>query len=235
MTTNDEQDGFPNVVLLEHSVVLIAENINPSIINPDFLGKHAAEYLNLKTEHPPVSTPVFSQVSFEGGLTVIALPDRISFARQIKNVEDSKKIDNGMVSVRDLLPKLSGVGYKSIGINMKCFKKLERGQAENVKDVYFKDASWMVHRNCNPLISLKAEYIYNDKQITLEVNNAKADAPERSEIHGLLYNANIHRNIEEIDHGKRIDSMATILTNWKNDKDEFDNLVAQFYPTSVSS
>lgn len=235
MTTNDEHDEFPNVVLLEHSVVLIAENVDPSIINPDFLGKHSDEYSDLKTEQPPVSTPVFSQVNFEGGLAVTALPDRISFARQLKDIEDSKKINNGMISVKSLLAKLSGVRYKSIGVNMKCFKKLERGRAENVRDVYFEDASWMVHRDCYPSISLKATYIFNDRQITLEVNNAKAGADERSELYGLLYNANIHRNIEETDHSACVLFVADVLANWKNDKDEFDSLVAQFYPTSVSS
>lgn len=235
MTQNAQHNELRNQPLVEHSVVLIAENVDPSIINPDFLRDHGIVCSDLETEHPPVSTPVFSQVRFKNGLTVTALPDRFSFDQRFQSTENFKNIDDGMESVKTLLSKVVGIRYQSIGVNMKRFTKLENGSLKNVRDAYLKGGSWMVYGNFNPSISIRASYIYSDRQITLEIIDAKDNAPDQLEPSGLLFYANIHRNLAETDQRDRIERMATVLTSWENDMDEFNRLVAQYYSECVAS
>ncbi len=67
--------------LVELSVVLVATSNNPSIINPDFLVDNHIIDDDRQLQESPVTTPVFAQVVYEGGLTVRADPERVMFVQ----------------------------------------------------------------------------------------------------------------------------------------------------------
>ena len=57
-------------MLIELSVVLVADSNNPSILNPDFLHYNKIVDKGHGVLDSPISTPGFSQVAYENGVTV---------------------------------------------------------------------------------------------------------------------------------------------------------------------
>ena len=222
-----------DVALIELSVVLIADNIDPSMINPDFLRYNDIVDQSLQTEPSSISTPVFSQVTFEGGLTVTAQADRFVFVQRGEALtEDVVSSPN---TARRFLEKIPYPAYKAIGINSMGAKLLDPGYVSGVADALIERGAWMAFRDVSPILSLKATYLYENRQITMDVHDAKRRDADGSEQLGLLFVANIHRDVSEADQGRRIASLMSILSAWKHDLSDFKNLVAKFNPGRYAS
>lgn len=233
MMTQDMAAGQrPDVALIALSVVLVADNIDPSIINPDFLRHNGIVGSDLKTEQPPVSTPVFSQVVFEGGLSVVAQPDRFDFTQQGKALTEDVAIPG---IARRFLEKVPHPAYKAIGINPTGVRSLGDGSAGGVSSALVEKGDWMAFGDISPMIFLKALYPCKGRQITLEIRDAKMQESDGPESSGILFAVNIHRDIAEMVQEQRIAKLMSILSGWKDDLSDFTNLVEKFNLGRTSS
>ena len=225
MTQNAAAGQRPDVALIALSVVLVADNVEPSMINPDFLRHNEIVDFDLQTEQPPVSTPVFSQVVFQGGLAVTAQPDRFDF------VQRGEALTEDVVSVdiaKRFLAKVPSPHYRAIGINPTGVRPLNDGSVGGVASALIEGGGWMAFENVSPMVALKAVYSCQDRWITMDVQDSKKRESDGSESSVLLFAANIHRDIGETDQGQRIARMMSILSGWKDDLSDFKDLVAQF-------
>ena len=214
-----------SVELVQLSVVLIADHVDPSMINPDFLRLNGIVNHDLQTGQPPVSTPVFSQVAFEDGFTVTAQTDRVEFVQRGETLTEDAASPN---VARRFLEKIPYPAYKAIGINPVGTKPLDPGYVSGVADALIERGAWMAFGDVSPMVSLKATYLYDNRKITMDVQDAKRRDADGSEQPGLLFVANIHRDVSETDQGRRIASLMSILSAWKDDLSDFNNLVAKF-------
>lgn len=224
MTQDVATEQQPDVTLVELAVVLITENTDPSMINPDFLRHNDIVDAKLRTEQPPVSTPVFSQVVFEGGLSVMAQPNRFQFAQQEEPLTEDVAIPD---IVERFLERVPHPAYKGIGINFTGFRPLD-DTSKGVATTLIERGKWMAFENISPMTSLRAVYACEDRQITMDVQDARRRESDGSESHGILFAVNIHRKITEMDQGQRSAQLMSILSGWKRDLSDFENLVAQF-------
>ena len=216
-----------DVTVIELSVVLVADGIAPSIINPDFLRQNGIvdPDLQLQVEPPLISTPVFSQVAFEGGLAVTAQPDRFVF------VQRGELLTENVASpriARCFLEKVPYTPYKAIGINFTGAKLLDRESVGGVANALIKGGKWMAFGDILPAVSLKTVYSCENKQITMDIQDARRREDDGSESPGLLFVANIHRDISETSQEQRIAKLMSVLSTWQDDLSDFKNLVAKF-------
>ena len=93
----------------------------------------------------------------------------------------------------------------------------------------------MVFENASPEVSLKAVYACGNRQITVDVRDAEKPESDGSVLPGLLFEANIHRDIAETDQARRSERLMSILSGWENDLSDFKNLVTQFDPGRAAS
>lgn len=214
-----------NVELVQLSVVLIADNVDPSMINPDFLRHNGIVDHGLQTGQPPVSTPVFSQVAFEDGFTVTAQTDRVEFVQRGEALTEDAASPN---VARRFLEKFPYPSYKAIGINLTGVRPLDPGSVGGVADALIERGAWMAFGDVSPVVSLKATYLYENRQITMDVHDAKKQNTDGDEQRGLLFAVNIHRDISETDQGRRIARLMSILSAWKDDLSNFQILIAKF-------
>ena len=215
----------PDAALIELSVVLIAENIDPSMINPDFLRHNGIVDSKLQTEQPPVSTVVFSQVVFEGGLEVVAQPDRFLFMQRGEALTEDIAIPD---IVMRFLERVPHPAYKAVGINLASVRPLGDRLAGGVASALIEGGKWMAFEGVSPEVFLKAVYPCEGRQITMDVQDTKKRESDGSESHGLLFAVNVHRNITETDQGQRSARLMSILSGWEGDLSDFKNLVTQF-------
>ena len=130
MTQEKTLDGLKNdrrVDLVEFSVVLVANSNNPTIINPDFLLHNEIVNADLSLQGDPITTPLFSQVVFEGGIAVVATPDRVIF-QQTGDPLALKDILCPKIAER-YLKKVPHVPYSAVGINPKGYRQLPAERA----------------------------------------------------------------------------------------------------------
>ena len=85
-----------------------------------------------------------------------------------------------------------------------------------------------------PDIHLKAIYDYESRKIILDIGGVNIKGNDGSELPGLLFQANIHRDIAETIQEQRIRRISSILSAWKDDISDFTQLVTKFNPEKAS-
>ncbi len=225
MTQDVAAGQRPDVTLTELSVVPIAENIDPSMINPDFLRHNGIVDAKLRTEQPPVSTAVFSQVVFEGGLEVVAQPNRFLFVQRGEILTEDIAVPD---IVKRFLERVPHPTYTAVGINLAGVRSLDDRSVGGVASALIERGKWMAFGGVSPEVFLRAVYLCKGRQITVNVHDVGKRESDGSESHGILFAVNIHRNITETDQGQRSARLMSILSGWKDDLSDFESLVAQF-------
>ncbi len=218
-----------NLSLFEFSVVLLADSNNPSILNPDFLrytGIVKNPWQILDVPDAVISIPGFSQVKYNDGLTIRAEPNRVVFE------QTGDPLELGNISciemARHYLDAVPHVKYGAIGINPKGYKTLHSAERESVSNALKNSGDWMEFKNVNPEIQLKAIYDLNDKRIVLDVSQARKRVATGSDVHAIIFQANIHRDITESEQPNRIDKLVSVLNEWETDLSDFQELVNIF-------
>ncbi len=180
------------IELIGFSVVLVANSNNPSILNPDFLRYNEIVEPSLQVQGTPITTPAFSQVTFEGGLSVKADPNRVMF----EQVGDSLATENVICPemANRYLQKVPHVPYSAVGINPKGLR-VSPTAAEKVSTALLDKGAWLSFKDIQPDIHLKTVYKFEKRTIVLDVVEAKKQAKNGVEPLGILFQANIHRDI----------------------------------------
>ena len=92
----------------------------------------------------------------------------------------------------------------------------------------------MSFKDVPPDIHLKAIYNYTSRKIILDIGGVNIKSSDDSELPGLLFQANIHRDITETIQEQRIRKISSIISAWKDDISDFTQLVTKFNPEKAS-
>lgn len=210
--------------LLGFSVVVVAAANNPTMLNPDFLRHNGivGTRWRLSESHPPLTTPLLSEVTFEGGLVVRADQNRVTFEQRgsTLSLEDVACVD----MAKGYLKTAPQVPYIAFGVNPRAM--VRNSPFSRLSDMLRSNGSEMTFDSIVPQFELKAIYEMKDKRLTLELQEGQDD-------HGpfRLCHANIHRDIAETNQQMRVNSMLSSLDSWRNDLNEFRAVVAQSIPS----
>ena len=229
---NNGGDGR-SVKIIEFSVVLVVNPNDPSILNPDFLRYNGIVDESRQVQGDIIVTPAFSQVTFEGGLTVKAVPDRVIFEQTGEALTLEDIVCPKMA--KQYVEKVPHVPYRAVGINPKGIRSLHDKSPEKVLWALSDKGSWTSFKDMMPEIQLKAIYRYNDRAIILDIIEAKKRGKDGSESPKLLFQANVHCDVPQTNQQARIESLASTLALWKNDLEDVRALVEKFNPQRFSS
>lgn len=221
---NDTGDG---IELVGFSVVLVSSLNNPSIVNPDFLRHNNIVESGRQLQDDPISTPFYARVTFEGGLAVKAEPNRVIFEQDRESLT-TKTITCPAMAKR-YLETVPHVPYTAVGINPKGYRRSPSEAPEKVSTAFRDKGTWMSFKDVCPAIQLRATYRYEQRIIALDVAEAKNQEENAPAIHGILFQANIHRDISARNQQERIEKMAKILQSWEEDLSDFFTLSKRFH------
>ncbi len=222
-TPSDDTDS--SIKLVGFSVVLVANSNNPSILNPDFLRYNEIVDASQQVQGPPIAIPGFSQVTFESGLIVKAEPNRVIFEQSGDPLAKECVICPDMA--KRYLDKVPHVPYSAIGINPQGFRSSPADKPEKVSTALRDKGTWMSFKDVCPDIHLKTIYKYEKRMIVLEAIEGKKQAENASATPGILFHANIHRDISGTNQQERIEMMSKILGSWEDDLSDFYALVTK--------
>ena len=230
MTPNQKsspQSTDADVKLFEFSVVLVANEHNPTIINRDFLLNNGivVEQRPLD-EPPPFSTPATSQVAFDSGLTVRGDRKRVVFEQSGEplSIEDVLCAE----IAKRYLKTIPHVNYTAIGVNPKGYRVLAGRPSDGVAGALIDNGTWMKHRSAVPSFGLKATYQYDAKKITLDIFEGEVIEADQEKVRILALQGNIHRDIQEENQQMRLSSLLSILDSWRDDYSEYVVITEKF-------
>lgn len=206
-----ENSAADNIRLVQISIVLVCHGINPGVINFGMLKDKGITGDALHSQVPSISTPLFSQVTYENGLMITAEPERFIFTQRGESL--SKDNSGAQEAASNFLGEMSYLSYRAIGINLDGWLSWPHA---SMTSLLSENGAWVSFQDKSPDIRLNASYGYPDKRISVSMH--KTSKPKA----GLLFQANIHRDITKPDEGLKV------LGNWRKDGADFSDLTDLF-------
>jgi hypothetical protein len=184
-----------NFIPLEFSIVVVGEDCNPTILNPDFLRCRdiVPEEWGWELSGPPITNRAFSIVPYDSGVMIKVELNRF----QITQIGASKAIgDSKIIEVaRRYIGVLPHVRYTAVGNNFRAFSPMEKPN-EHLKDRFIKSGLW--NDNENPLVDVTLSLIYAHEgarvALSLESQDQLLEHEDKTHrVVGIEIGGNYHR------------------------------------------
>jgi len=222
--------GSNNLELIDFSfsIVLVAEDHNPTILNPDFLvrTKIVDEKWQIDDRQPLLSTPAMSQVFYQTGVSFSLDPRRL---RIKDNAPDGDIFPVPEMAAR-YVTSVPHVNYKRIGINFEkavVFDSIDDASRFQ-KEKFLKDGPWLMKGRLSELVC-KFVYSIDDGMCNVSLSSSTGlrllkYSDETKD--GILINANFDRFLKEKTHEEKLDRLLDIIDKWEKDKEFFEEIVS---------
>jgi hypothetical protein len=180
----------------EFSVVVVANDHNPTILNPDFLVRQGIvqEGWGWKIMGPAITTPPFATVSDDSGVTVSVESHRLQVidTSSLGGPQSSKVVD----IARRYVEVLPHVRYSAVGINFRSLVEHPDANAF-LKDHFLKSGIW--DSDVHPLQSAGFKLVYplDGGRLTFGLDReivTQRFEEESIQVSGILIHANFHRD-----------------------------------------
>ena len=203
----------PSITLHEKGIVIVGQNHNPSILNPDFLWGHriVPEEIALVESEPLLSTPMLSQCAFKNGLHIVSELNKIFFAD--KNPGEDNVCYDAAKKYLQIVPL---VHYIAVGVNfVGSFPDLEGKWAPH--DM-LRAGEWNQFEGVPPSANIALTYQLAGRVANMNIGKGAIAGPgseQRIIIHG-----NFHHDIQ-VDQGESYKVAIANVDNWENDLKDF--------------
>jgi len=203
---------------VEFTVVVLANDHNPTILNPDFLDRNNIIERDWGWDvfGQPITTPNFSTVAYDSQVAITVEPNKFQITETSQvEISDSKvcKI------VSNYLNTLSQVGYLALGIN---FTKLVFVDDVNEFLIarFLKEGAWNSEENSLAKLGFNFTYKIEGGSVTFSIDKGFKEEVDRP---FLVVRANFHRDLD-ISKMPTSDKAIEYLNGVDNDWDLFNNL-----------
>jgi len=214
--------------LLQFSLVVIAADNNPTILNPDFLRVQGIvpDSLGLELTGPPIATPQFANVQYTHGVTITVEPKKIQVADNELSEPSESCIQNILKEYIRVVPHVS---YQAVGINFKMFSELANSK-KIVRDNFIKSS--VVESLGSSLQSAVVKFIYDSNDFTFNLTLeggglVKAEKP-KDILAGIVVGANFHVNLEQ-KQGGTIDQIHSAVDKYTEAWEELSRSLKKLF------
>jgi hypothetical protein len=205
------------------SMVLVAVNQNPSILNPDFLKYNDIVPVEWDLGMPPISTPALSQVVYKNGFNIIAQGDKITLLQSDnKSLTEVSEVSFKYV---DTLPYLN---YQAIGINFNGYVILDKIEKsyDFILDKLIAPGAWKSFQGSSPSVAIQFVYPLSDATLSVGVQRGNMEDSFNNIVAPvLLFSANFHRDVVNSIDEERVLEVKKIIQSWQADFNTFHSLV----------
>jgi hypothetical protein len=224
--------------LQEVAIVIAVKELDPTLLTPEFLNYTQIVPAGWVVAGQPVRTLQGSQVTFENGVSVIAQPQRISFAELAVDKPPAElQIPNLAAKFVDVLANLNFVG---VGINLRGY--IDFGSDKRAaRDFIFQNllapGAWQQIGTEPVQAGINLSYTFDDRRLNLNINEATLQLPDNQTSAIALFGGNfdydVAGTIAPAAHTQRI---KQIVTNWQRDFQLYQEVVDRFMlPNSMIS
>jgi len=220
----------------ELAIALAVNNLNPTVLNPDFLKYSGVISENWELARPPVYSNQCVQLVFQSGVAIVAQPNRITFLEAI-NDKALQEVQVAAIAGR-YVEKLSNVEYEAVGINPKgyvTFSEPDGAYQYFLKNILIA-GSWQRFGQAPVKATVQLAYTLEQSQLNLTVNEATLQLPEEQSLPAILFSGNFNHEITGSSRDERLQYTQRLIESWEADLKTFRELVdTKFLQQHVSA
>ena len=203
--------------LLNASVVVLAQEHNPTILHPAFLAAQGIVPREWECGEPPICTPAFSIVKYKTGITFTVEGNRLVVTEEkpAGNPDESEVPKLALAYVQ----KLPHVRYRALGVNFAgCC--LREDPERFLIETFLKAGPW--NDETRPMKALGARFVYQLEDAILRMGLDGGQVSREGEsASAILVNGNYH---SEFPSEKPVDALCDFLGRWAELLGDFTSL-----------
>jgi hypothetical protein len=207
--------------LRHQSIVVLAENFNPSIFSSYWLIKN--NFIKEKEILPEsIFTPNLTQVVTKN-YVILVTTNKLELNFEHEDPRFEETINEVLIPI---IKRLKEVPYKGLGVNFKWF--ISDNEVSIVKlsrKLFFNGSSKFYNIMDSDDARYGAYFSKNYKTTRLKLDIKPITAVVQSENKNLdfiLYAFNFHSDLEK---GKEVDRLINVLSDWKSFRNESDKII----------
>ncbi len=228
VATRTAEPDEVQTLFVELAIVLVTSRSDPSILNPDFLRHNGIVDKGLPLTRSPVSTPMFSQVEFDEGITIRADPDRFVFEQRGHPLSNEACLAPTIAS--KFIETVPTLGYVAVGVNPKRILPTNNSERSDTLNFFVDQGDWTSFDNIRPNGQFRTYYEFDDRTVSIELKPVVIKEDDEVVSNGLSYSANVHRDVSEEGEWKSAENARKILGRWEEDVKDFERLVRVWLP-----
>jgi len=210
------------------TIVIVAKNHNPTVLNPDFLKHNNIVPANWELAGPAFCIDPIAKVSFLSGVNIVAQSDRVSFTEGIagKTME--------AVSIPEIASQyvstLKHVNYRAVGINPSGFVTVaedEKATRDFIVKKFFPPSLLGCISPRPESGGVKLSSVSDGWKLTLSADEGVAQAPGKAPAPVVLFEGNFHHDLVGNSIDDRLKQLHDRLKEWPKLVENFSNAVAR--------
>jgi hypothetical protein len=160
---------------LDAQIVVTADAHNPTVLNPDFLSSNhiVPREWAWKTKDPIITTPAFSQVTYENDVWITVEPPRMRIVQQTFDGDPAKSKISDIAGAYASV--LRHVKYTAVGVNFRVYLRMDDPD-EYLKTSFVKEGPWYSDRHTPTTAALRLVYgLPSSGHLLLDFNSGRFD------------------------------------------------------------
>lgn len=223
-----------NLSIHELTIAIAANNYDLTLCLPKFLQSSGIVPSEWTLGSEPVVNNQVVQTVYSNGVNIIGQPNRCLFAENLESkLPESSEVPKITTSYIKSLPHLD---YQAIGINLRGYIKLG-ADADKAREQFYKKilvpGSWQKKGNQPMEAELRLNYGFEDKTLSLVVNNGFLNQAEGEPEAIILFGGNFAYNLTQYSGEERIIKLQETIVKWQEDLKLFQEVIGDFPEVEV--
>lgn len=182
------------LAILNTSVVVLAQDHNPTILHPAFLSKQQIVPEVEKLQAPPICTPAISVVKYSNGLVFMVETNKLQVT------DNAPGADHGAARPPRLatqyIEALPHVRYTAVGINFTGFAERQKPEVW-LRERFLKPGPWTSSPLTPTSAALRFVYALSGWSLNLSLDTGSIISPPAKEsTQGIILSANYHTDLQ---------------------------------------
>lgn len=220
----------------EITLSISAKNLNPSMLNLDFLKMTGIIPGDWELMAQPLVSDRISQISFKNGISILAQPGSISF-REIVDIRGKKQSVAPEVASR-YVEKLPHAEYQVLNISPRIVlpvPKPKDGARKYITETLLAPGPWLNFGKTPVQAGINLFYELDGCQLSMTINEANLQQRNQSQggISAVMFSGSFSYNVANENEQTRLNQLAERLQNWKKDVDTFREIVHEKFATQI--
>lgn len=224
------ENQYPDQIkeIQELAITIAAKNLNPTILSEEFLKFSGIVPEDWELAKQPILGPNGAQVTFQNGVSIVAQPRTVTFMEGIAN----KALDELQVPAiaQQYVVKLPKAEYQNLSTNPKCLVPLPNNPdsaRQYITQTLMAPGPWQNVGIAPVQAGINLLYRLERCQLSLSINEATIQMPDKSSLAALLFAGNFNYAIETGSPQERLERLQQAIGEWQSDLKTFQEIVNQ--------
>ncbi|MDJ0620793.1 MAG: hypothetical protein QNJ63_29330 [Calothrix sp. MO_192.B10] len=217
----------------ELAIAIAAKNLNPTVLNPDFLKYSGIVPQDWEFARQPVYTNGLVQILFNNGLGIVAQSNRITIA-EVLGTKNYESVQVAEIACQ-LVEKLSQIEYANVGVNPRGFVTFDSEEKSHqyLCNNLLSAGAWQEFGEGKMNAGLQLSYPLKRGQLNLGINQANIKFPEQV-VPAILFSGSFNYSLIGETPGERVQNLQQLVQNWQESVNTFEKLVTEkFLPLAT--